>query len=531
MCAPCPRKHLPQDVMVAGNSTGLTTINCSVNGEYNISCRKDGEDVFMPVSFINKFFEVYGKIASEVGHGSVYNFRSFYGALNPIQKQYSPNGIFLNFEKYNVEARTSILCVTAAEGVPVTIQWDKAGYFYAISIAQFSLSHHAKALVEGTPVTKPLVGHDIGLERWEQNGPGSRVYRAVDTVAGLKRPVLAFDAHPSATEPGPRLPLDTHERALSFSIKLLGPGGITVKIRTRQNTVGYVSYFLVDPVMEIRGNSVTYGLKVKNKERWVRLARDVFVDWLKAAADTKNSSNWFDEMLDITLHGNGSIDNMTISKNVHYENFIQGSNWLVENQDTAGGWPTSIPVKTRGIQLPPNWYSAMAQGQAMSALVRAYNLTLDHKYLTAAVKAMKLLTKNAKDGGVRTRFLGRLDWYEEYPTIPSTFVLNGFVFSLLGLYDVMKTAKGSDQKLAEKLWTSGVRSLKTMLGLFDTGDGTLYDLRHVISHEAPNRARWDYHVTHIALIQQMAAIDGDPIFHRAAERWTAYFRGEKSPHN
>ncbi len=29
-------------------------------------------------------------------------------------------------------------------------------------------------------------------------------------------------------------------------------------------------------------------------------------------------------------------------------------------------------------------------------------------------------------------FLGSLPWYEEYPTSPSTFILNGFIYSLLG---------------------------------------------------------------------------------------------------
>ncbi len=30
----------------------------------------------------------------------------------------------------------------------------------------------------------------------------------------------------------------------------------------------------------------------------------------------------------------------------------------------------------------------------------------------------------------------RLVWYEEYPTSPPTFVLNGFMYSLLGLFDL-----------------------------------------------------------------------------------------------
>lgn len=94
-----------------------------------------------------------------------------------------------------------------------------------------------------------------------------------------------------------------------------------------------------------------------------------------------------------------------------------------------------------------------------------------------------------------------------------------------------KTADGEGQRVAEKLWMSGLHSLKVMLGMYDSGTGTLYDLRHIINHEQPNRARWDYHTTHIALIQEMAIIDGDPLFDTTAKRWIDYFYGKRSKHN
>jgi hypothetical protein len=33
-------------------------------------------------------------------------------------------------------------------------------------------------------------------------------------------------------------------------------------------------------------------------------------------------------------------------------------------------------------------------------------------------------------------FLGSLPWYEEYPTSPPTFILNGFIYSLLGTNNI-----------------------------------------------------------------------------------------------
>ena len=99
------------------------------------------------------------------------------------------------------------------------------------------------------------------------------------------------------------------------------------------------------------------------------------------------------------------------------------------------------------------------------------------------------------------------------------------------LFIFQKTSQGAAQVLAQKLWDSGMKSLKFMLGMYDTGAGTLYDLRHVINHEPPNRARWDYHVTHIALIHEMAIVDGDPIFWEAWARWKGYLKGIRSHHN
>lgn len=70
--------------------------------------------------------------------------------------------------------------------------------------------------------------------------------------------------------------------------------------------------------------------------------------------------------------------------------------------------------------------------------------------------------------------------YEEYPTNPASFVLNGFIYSLLGLYDLNATAPTSLSKEAGLLFDQGMVSLKKMLLFFDTGSGTIYDLRHII---------------------------------------------------
>ena len=71
---------------------------------------------------------------------------------------------------------------------------------------------------------------------------------------------------------------------------------------------------------------------------------------------------------------------------------------------------------------------------------------------------------SSSGGGVRAVFMDKYEWYEEYPTNPPTFILNGFMYSLLGLYDL----KSVSVKLKAEVWRlylylSGLISLEAML--------------------------------------------------------------------
>ena len=76
------------------------------------------------------------------------------------------------------------------------------------------------------------------------------------------------------------------------------------------------------------------------------------------------------------------------------------------------------------------------QGQAISVLVRAYLETKDDRFLSAAEDGVKVFNISSSEGGVRAVFMDKYEWYEEYPTNPLTFILNGFMCLLLGLYDL-----------------------------------------------------------------------------------------------
>ena len=216
-------------------------------------------------------------------------------------------------------------------------------------------------------------------------------------------------------------------------------------------------------------------------------------------------------------------------------------------QDNKGGWPVGVTLNkdkskySQADEISPGWYSGMGQGHAMSVLTRAFRVSKDEKYLTAAVKAIDLFEFPTSEGGVVARFMETgLIWYEEYPTRPSSFILNGFMYSLMGVYDLWSTLETesqnfeSEKERAKKIFDTGITSLKTLLLLYDTGSGSVYDLRHFTMSTAPKIARWDYHSTHINLLYTLSTIVDDQtknFFLATAERWLGYMTGNRTKHN
>ena len=168
--------------------------------------------------------------------------------------------------------------------------------------------------------------------------------------------------------------------------------------------------------------------------------------------------------------------------------FFHGAEWFLNNQDESGGWPSQVVFnKDRkkypgAAELEAGWYGAMCQGQAISVLVRAAHQSGDDKYLRAAEEAIKVFSVPSSQGGVKAVFLDKYPWYEEYPTDPPTFILNGFMYALLGLYDLKSV---SSSKMASSLYKAGIESLAAMLPLYDSGASTFYDLRHFTMKTAP----------------------------------------------
>ena len=168
-------------------------------------------------------------------------------------------------------------------------------------------------------------------------------------------------------------------------------------------------------------------------------------------------------------------------------------------------------------QIKAPWKSSLAYGVALSCFARAYNITKDEKYL---YKSELLLRGYTED--FHSTIFGK-PFYEEYPIEPGHYVLNGFIFALLGLYDFHQI---SDNAQAKKLLDEGLETLELILPMYDLGSGSCYDLQHLHSHTPPYKARWQYHCTHIEQLKTLFLITKNPIFETYYLRFKAYLSGQ-----
>ncbi|XP_077066400.1 glucuronic acid epimerase a [Siphateles boraxobius] len=538
--APTPEKEEEEDNWQApeappgSREVTYEQIDCLINEDVIIKGRREGGEVYLPFSWVERYFDVYGRLVQYDGTER-FEFSHSYSRVYAQREPYHPDGVFMSFEGYNVEVRDRVKCISGVEGVPMSTQWGPQGYFYPIQIAQYGLSHYSKNLTEKPPDVK-IYGM---LE--EKEGSSPWVVPKGCTLSKLQDKGRSGFAHHFVTaenSDGVSLVLDNaKDFVLTFDVKFISNGSVSVVLETTEKGPPYIIHYITSPLLlSFKAREVTYG--IGPRVTWSSISRDLVTDLRKGIGLSntkvvKATKIIPRRVVQLVLRGSGFISNITVSSTAHMAAFFAASDWLLYNQDEHGGWPIKVTRKLgEGFKsLEPGWYSAMAQGQAMSTLVRAYLATHNPAYLGAAIRATSLFKKTSEQCGVKATFMNKYDWYEEYPTTPSSFVLNGFIYSLIGLYDVAETAGNKLGREAGILFSQGLESLKYMLPLFDTGSGTVYDLRHFTLGVAPNLARWDYHTTHINQLQLLASIDSAPIFREYVKRWKTYLKGGRAKHN
>jgi hypothetical protein len=162
------------------------------------------------------------------------------------------------------------------------------------------------------------------------------------------------------------------------------------------------------------------------------------------------------------------------------------------------------------------WYSALAQGQGISVLLRAFQETGDERYLESGRRAFQAFGLDVSCGGVTYRDEAGQIWFEEYLVDPPSHILNGFLWASWGVYDYALLT-GNDE--AMQLFDSAVQTLAANLSRYDTGYWSLYELSPT---RLPMLASPFYHRLHIVQLQVMANLTGQGVFRDFARRWEGY---------
>ena len=180
------------------------------------------------------------------------------------------------------------------------------------------------------------------------------------------------------------------------------------------------------------------------------------------------------------------------------------SDWALSSQRSDGSWDTFGPIKSAKYSV-----SSMAQGEGCSMLLRAHAIFGEERYLDGALRAADFMLVDIKQGGVAFHEEDGL-YLEEYPQVPRRSVMNGWIFSLFGLYD----ASLVEPRFKPAFELSSV-TLARHLDDYDSGYWSLYDLERRIASPA-------YHQLHIAQLRAMADLTSDARFGSKAGKYEAY---------
>jgi heparosan-N-sulfate-glucuronate 5-epimerase len=203
------------------------------------------------------------------------------------------------------------------------------------------------------------------------------------------------------------------------------------------------------------------------------------------------------------------------------DKFLRVADWLVQHlEPNARGvavWNHYFDWEYRDTLRAP-WYSALAQGQGISVLVRAHRESGDSRYLEAARRALAGFFKRINEGGVAFTDENGDVWFEEYLVSPPTHILNGFIWAAWGVYDYFLATHDPS---AQELFARAVRTLDRNLDRYDLGFWSLYEQSGT---RLPMVASRFYHQLHIVQLCVMHRLTGENKFKRVADRWESYGR-------
>lgn len=181
--------------------------------------------------------------------------------------------------------------------------------------------------------------------------------------------------------------------------------------------------------------------------------------------------------------------------------------WLVNNQQLDGSWRYKFPIESKHV-LADNKPSGMTQALAISFIVRVLEgnfISEKDQYLSVIKKAVLFMLSDE----IVCRHED-VDLIEEFYN-PGDGILNGYIFTLYGLYDYGRFC--SDFSFFEM----HLQNLKKILSKYNFLIWTRYDLKGTVSSRF-------YHQLHIDMMSVLYKLTGDTLFLNYNRKWNLGMR-------
>ena len=187
---------------------------------------------------------------------------------------------------------------------------------------------------------------------------------------------------------------------------------------------------------------------------------------------------------------------------VFLDKFITCAQWARNHQSDDGAIDAFSSI------YPDAPYSAMCQGECASLFLRAHAVLSDRSYFDRAEKALAFMLAEKDSGGLCDYTDGLV--LKEYTHLP--VVMNGWIFAMFGIYDMSLV---SDDERYGELFRSSVEALARALPSYDNGYWSMYDAGGKIASPF-------YHDLHIAQMNALFAVSGNPVFKEYGDRFLKY---------
>jgi D-glucuronyl C5-epimerase C-terminus len=161
----------------------------------------------------------------------------------------------------------------------------------------------------------------------------------------------------------------------------------------------------------------------------------------------------------------------------------------------------------------PPWTSAMSQGTALQALTQAWEASGDDRYLNVARESLPIFSDGPPVGVSVGTSLGRRYLLYSFAPDPSVAVINGFLQTLIGLFDY---AKATRDPRGWRLFHSCDAEARAELPRYDTGSWSMYQPGVLDTR--------DYHILVTGFLQQLCSRTHAPIYCVTAAHFERYLK-------